>query len=276
LTQAQLALDPLARRRRTGAMLGIAAGAVLGSLLLHLAGFGSTLIMGRLDSHQKDSFAQAVQVTVREPPPPPPKVEEVLPEPADVPEPQPEKPKPKPKLVRELPPEPEPKPSPEGTPPPRIVGLSLDSTAEGGDGPSFAVGNTRAGTTGKRAADPKNVVAGAVGPIVEQPTVNQVATRLPVAGVVRVDSKQKQLVKPIFPETLKSQGIEAIVKVMVKIDAAGKVTEAKVIKAAPYPEFNEAALAAARKQEWEPETKDGVPIASAKTYEYKFFLEEGQ
>jgi protein TonB len=86
--------------------------------------------------------------------------------------------------------------------------------------------------------------------------------------------KRKQQKKPAYPETLKSQGIEADVTVMVTLDARGKVTSVKIIKPAPYPEFNAAAEATAREEEFEPALRDGMPIPYTLSYTYRFRLED--
>jgi len=69
-------------------------------------------------------------------------------------------------------------------------------------------------------------------------------------------------VKPEFPPTLKTQGIEGDVPVIVWIDEKGKVTSVKILKESPYPEFNEAAKKAAMADEFEPATRNGVPTAT--------------
>src|SRR5206468_852910 len=142
---------------------------------------------------------------------------------------EPEKPQPRPKVAKIEAPPPPPKvaPPPKIAPPPRVVGLSLESTVEGGGGPSFAVGNTRTGDTEKKAVAPSEVppVPGPAtrGPVAPPPESkgNQVASRIPVAGVRYELPKRKHERKPPYPETPKSQGLEGDVTVLVKIDAEG-------------------------------------------------------
>jgi periplasmic protein TonB len=161
-------------------------------------------------------------------------------------------------------------------PPPRIVGLSFESTVgEGnGDGPAFAVGNTRMGETDKVATQKDDVPKQRPAPVhgTEKPTIaNQAATRIPVKGVTYTEAKYRGTqVKPDFPPTLKAQGVESDVEVLVFIDATGKVTNVKLLHESPYPEFNEAAKRAALAQEWEPSTRNGEPMASTKKYSYRF------
>ncbi len=170
----------------------------------------------------------------------------------------------------------EPPKEPEKKPPPRIVGLSFESTVgEGsGEGPAFAVGNTRLGETDKIAVKKEDVPKERPAPVhgTEKPTtVNQVATRIPSKGVTFTDAKYRgKTVKPDFPPTLKAQGVESDVDVLVFIDATGKVTNVKILHESPYPEFNEAAKKAALAQQWEPATRNGEPMASTKKYSYRF------
>lgn len=171
--------------------------------------------------------------------------------------------------------EPPPK-EPDKKPPPRIVGLSFESTVgEGnGDGPAFAVGNTRLGETDKVAVKKEDVPKDRPPPVhgTEKPTVaNQAATRIPVKGVTYTDAKYRgPQLKPDYPQTLKAQGVEGDVDVLVFIDATGKVTNVKILRESPYPEFNEAAKKTALAQTWEPSTRNGEPMASTKKYSYRF------
>ena len=171
----------------------------------------------------------------------------------------------------------EPPKEPDKKPPPRIVGLNFESTVgEGnGDGPSFATGNTRLGETDKIAVKKEDVPKERPAPLngTEKPTVaNQAATRIPSKGVTFTEAKYRKQVKPAFPPTLKAQGVESDVDVLVFIDAAGKVTNVKILHESPYPEFNEAARKAALETEWEPATRNGEPMASTKKYSYRFRL----
>jgi len=200
-------------------------------------------------------------------------------------EPEPEKkpePKPEPERVAVVkaplaPKIEEPPKEPDKKPPPRIVGLSFESTVgEGsGEGPAFAVGNTRLGETDKVAVKKDDVPKERPAPVAgtEKPTTaNQAATRIPSKGVTFTEAKYRKQVKPDFPATLKAQGVEADVEVLVFIDATGKVTAAKILHESPYPEFNESAKKAALATEWEPATRNGDPMASTKKYTYRFRL----
>jgi periplasmic protein TonB len=161
----------------------------------------------------------------------------------------------------------------------RIVGLSLESTTEGGSGPSFAVGNTRQGETAERAVAPKDITPPPESTAAPTNSTgsgkgNQVASRIPVAGVKYELPTRRHPKNPPYPSTLKSQGIEGDVPVLVSIDATGKVTAVKILKPSAYPEFNEAARLAALAEEFEPATRDGAPIPYPLSFTYRFRLED--
>ena len=280
LTSAQRAFDPLAHERGpAGKRLGILLLVALASIAVHLGAVGLGVLIGR-NSHPP-APQQDVTIEMKEPPPPPPP-----PPPPEVKVPEPpapvEKParQPPPPKVKAPPPPATPTPPPKAAPV-RVVGLSLESTTEGGEGPSFAVGNTRMGDTDKQAKAPKDVGPAPTGtstlPAAGGPTrTNQVASRIPVAGVqygkpTPRGGKQKQ---PPYPPVLRSQGIEGDVTVLVNISEAGKVTSVKILKPSPYPEFDEAARKTALEQEWEPATRAGVPMAFTLSYMYRFRLED--
>jgi protein TonB len=270
LTADQRAYDPLQHRRRApGARGALVALLLLGAAAIHVGVVALGFLIGGREPALRERIEQTVRVEVREPPPPPPPPpEEKRPEP---PPPEPiVKKTPPPKAKAPPPPEPETK-----SPPPRVVGISLDSTTEGGSGPAFATGETRQGQTAERAAAPKPSEAPAApAPAPVKPVVkNEVASRIPVAGVSYTPPRRKRPHEPIYPETLKAQEIEADVGVLVSIDAEGKVTKVKVIGAAPYPEFNQAAEKAAHEEEFEPALRDGVAIPYTLSYTYRFRLE---
>jgi protein TonB len=153
-----------------------------------------------------------------------------------------------------------------------VVGLSLDNTVEGGSGPSFATGNTRRGRTADRAADPRAVPPRA-GPAAAEPK-NQAASRIPTGSAKYVPPRRARPVQPHYPATLKAQGIEADVTVLVKLDAKGAVTAVDIIKSGGHPEFDEAARRAAEREAFHPATRDGTAIPYTLSYTYRFRLEE--
>lgn len=267
LSAAQAALDPLARgRRRRSQRLIYALVALLGSAVVHVLALGVGLF-GDAAEGRRELIRQEIAVEVKEPPPPEP---EPPPPPPPEPEPMPAKP-----VVKAPPPtKPEPPPEPESRPPPRVVGLSLDSTTAGGGGPAFAVGNTQTGKTADVAVAPEEVPAEAPPEAAPDPSPNRVARSLPRAGVARTLAKRVRESKPPYPEMLKQQGIEGDVTVYVEIDATGRVVSAKIVRPSPYPEFNEVALPFVRTEQYEPATRDGVPVPSSLSFTIRFRLEE--
>jgi TonB family protein len=130
------------------------------------------------------------------------------------------------------------------------------------------------GETAKTAAPAKDVPKQIIdkGPTTVKPRANAVATRIPVAGVTFTKPKAKMRKEPVYPAMLRAQAIEADVEVLVFINAEGKVTSVKILKEAPYPEFNEAAKQAALEQEFEPATRNGEPIPYTLPYTIRFRL----
>ena len=245
---------------------------LLASLGLHVAFVIMAFGVGHFGAQrEKERERLAIEMRERE-------VKPKAPEPEKLPEPKKEiervavvKAPPAPKIE-------EPEKEPDKKPPPRIVGLNFESTVGEGDGagPAFAVGNTRLGETDKIAAKQEDVPKERPAPVhgTEKPTVaNQAATRIPSKGVVFGEAKYRgEQIKPPYPPTLKAQGVESDVEVLVFIDATGKVTMVKILHESPYPEFNQAAKQAAQAQQWEPATRNGEPMASTKKYSYRFRL----
>jgi protein TonB len=242
---------------------------MMGSLAMHAA----VIAVGVFSSVQahgtRETIDQSVEVRLAAPAPPP------LPEPEKTPLAVPP-PAPVPRVERAKPP-PAPKPPPAGpkdaAPPPRVVGLSLESTVEGGEGPGFAVGNTALGRTADRAVAPEAVARSGLATDAARAS-NAVATRIPSAGVRYAMPQRKRVINPVYPELLKSQGIEADVTVMLSLDASGAVAGVKIVKPAPYPEFNEAARKAALAEQFLPATRDGIAIPYSLSFTYRFRLED--
>jgi protein TonB len=226
---------------------------------------GTALIAGR-EPPLRPKIEQTIRVEVRErPSPPPPPIGRSI---VEAPEPSPRARRiGQPRVQKALP---QSTSEPPKEPLVRVVGLSFESTTEGGNGPAFAVGDTRFGNTADRAALPHAEDAGAS---VEVAPRNRLATRIPSQGVKYAPPKMKRKVEPIYPEMLKAQGLEADVTVLVSIGAVGEVIDVEIVKGSPYGEFNQAARATALKQEFEPELRDGVPIPSTLSWVYRFRLE---
>lgn len=285
------AQDPLLRSESTvSKKLGWLGLIVVVALVLHVVvlvsfGVAATLMKHDLGDELVD---ERIEVAVIDTPPPAPEPEpepepEAAPEPE--PEPAPEKPKPKPKPKKETeppPPDPtdvpkdEPPPPPSDKPPPRrIVGVSLESTVSGGDGPSFATGNTRMGTTERTASDSKDVEALPKSAAPPPPAkANRAATRVPTGGGKLVQPKPKKKVKPPYPELYRAQNLEATVVIQLTVDPTGRPTNVRVVTPSPHEKFNEAALAAAKQMTFEPATKGGKPVPFTISVPFTFRLND--
>jgi TonB family protein len=165
--------------------------------------------------------------------------------------------------ARPLEPAPAPRVSPRSAP---VVGISFEATVEGEGGPAFAVGDSRAGETAPRAAEKAPPAAS------DRP--NKVASYLPHAGASFTPPRRKSPSRAPYPETLKAQGVEADVTVSVSLAATGRVERVVIVAPAPFDEMNEAARRAARAEEFEPATRDGVPIPYTVSFTFRFRLEE--
>lgn len=83
-------------------------------------------------------------------------------------------------------------------------------------------------------------------------------------------------VPPEYPPAAKAEGREATVTLQLDISREGKVMQAVVIEGAPGG-FDEAAVAAAKKLEFEPARRaDGTAIAARILYRYSFTLQQAQ
>lgn len=103
---------------------------------------------------------------------------------------------------------------------------------------------------------------------------NKPAPQPPVAAGVKFEPpRRKKMMHPPFPETLRRQGIEADVPVMVSLDEAGNVVKVKLVNESRYPELNEAVRKTAMAEEFTPATRDGVPIAYSVSFTYRFRVE---
>lgn len=169
-------------------------------------------------------------------------------------------------------------PEPEGEPRRRVVGISFESTVKGGAGPSFAIGNTRMGETASRAEEAGKI--GKLGP--EEIRVGDKDDVGPNRAASVIPSSRKTFTKPKrindvdlqYPRTLKEQGIEGNVVVLIRISSDGKVTRVKVLKSSGYPEFDDAATRAATSERFAPATRDGDPVDYSLKYTYRFRIRQ--
>ncbi len=134
------------------------------------------------------------------------------------------------------------------------VGVSLSSTATGG---AFAVGvgNTLHGRAGETAADPEEV--------------------RPYAAPARRPSTQPrplELPDIAYPPDARRAGVEGKVVLLLRIDATGRVADARVISA-PGSGLGEAAREGAFRFRFSPALLGGEPVETEIRFTYAFVLE---
>jgi periplasmic protein TonB len=269
------ALDPLrsdpgrggARRAALIVAAGVSVHVAIAAALVAVGGFGAP--------HPVASKPERVVVRMVEPVPAVP-----LPEPEAAKRIEPE---PKPKRIARavapapIPPDPIETPRPPVEPPTtprRVVGLSLESTVTAGSGPAFAIGNTRTGETGDKAAEPADVRPMGGSPAAAKGS-NAAADFVPTGDAAVV--KPRRLAEPRldYPAALKAQGIEGDVAVLIRIGADGAVGDVRIVKSSGVQELDAAARAAAQRERFSPATRDGEAIEYTLKYTYRFRIVEG-
>ena len=191
--------------------------------------------------------------------------------------------KPKPKKITKKPPPPETPAQTNPAPPPRYrVGISMESTVQGGKGPAMATGNSRMGVTptrarGRQKAQPRpdgTADGQGSGQPVATTRQQRVASNIPTQGSVFIKPKRLTPSKAPYPKTLKAQGIEGDVKVRVSLDAAGRVKDVTVMASSGHQAFDQAARKAALSERFRLATRDGAPVPFTISYSYRFRIEE--
>jgi protein TonB len=162
-------------------------------------------------------------------------------------------------------------PAPAAAPPRapvKVVGLSLESTSEAGQGPAFAVGDTLAGITAANATRRAAPVAddAPAGP-------NRIAHGAPRPGSVLAPPRRLHEVKPHYPDARRAAGVEADVLLVVSLDAAGRVLSVTVGRGSGDAAFDESARAAAREERFSPALRDGLPVPTTFTFTTHFRLD---
>lgn len=191
--------------------------------------------------------SQWVEIAINEPKPPPPKPPDPKPT-----EPEPTKPKPVPKVIKFE--DTTPNPPPTNAPPPeparrvvrQVQGLNANSFAPGAStGLSVRAGNS----TGVAAGKDSMSLSEASGPFQARPyTAVSKAPRLQWSPMMDV------------PEEARKANVKGIVKVVLDLDAKGKVTRVQIIQGLGFG-VDEACAAAYRKSQWKPAEQDGVAVA---------------
>jgi periplasmic protein TonB len=146
--------------------------------------------------------------------------------------------------------------------PRKVVGLSMDATVAGGDGPAFRVGETLRGET---------TVAPAPKPIATKET--HAATPAVAAAPSTLELPRRLArIDPLYPEEYRGQRIEGQVTIALTIDREGEIASVEVIAPSPHEAFNRSAIATARRERFTPAIKDGVPIDHTIRCTYHFRL----
>jgi serine/threonine-protein kinase len=132
----------------------------------------------------------------------------------------------------------------------------------------------------KPAPEPEpQLIPAAPTPAVAKPAAAAAAPTKPApsARVARGPSRAPVLVQqtmPRFPARARRMGVaQGVVTLEFTINAAGRVTDALVLKADPPGLFDEAAMRAIEKWRYEPKLEGGTPVAMRQRYTFRF-LEE--
>jgi TonB family protein len=270
--------DPLSRDARNGH--GVKTGAFyIGFAVLFHVGLSAALIaLGNREAQvTRPREPQNVVVNIR--PPELPKEEPAAAEATPEPTPIPKTIKAAPRPAKRAPVDPvdiQKTPQPETPPQRRVVGISFESTVQGGKGPALAVGNTRMGETDARAKDPSDVSPKAGSPYRGRgaDTQNQVADAIPMDGLSFVKPKRVGVVTPEYPSLLKAQGIEGDTTVLVRISEQGAILDVKIVKSSGEAAFDDAALTAAKKEHFEPALRNGTAVPYTLKYTYRFQIKD--
>jgi protein TonB len=86
-----------------------------------------------------------------------------------------------------------------------------------------------------------------------------------------VRARAIEVPQPVYPESKREAGTEGRVRVEIRVDATGAVTEARVLQSLS-PEFDAAALEAARQGRFASATRCGEPVASTFVISIRFQL----
>ncbi|MSQ82798.1 MAG: energy transducer TonB [Myxococcales bacterium] len=211
-----------------------------------------------------------VQVQVVTPPPPP-EPEPPKPEPpAKVEEPQihePTKPPPevRPKLTRPPPPGPQPKQPPPTERPATsgdttdepVFGVTMDSTAPNGSGPSVAVGNT--------------LQAKDSGPATAPAKVKPLAAPVAAVEVTKMPSMRGKC-EGKYTDAAREAGVDGLVVLDLVVDRDGNADQISVVKGLGHG-LDESAVATLKRCKFEPGQKNGIAVAvRIRAFKIRFFL----
>jgi TonB family protein len=253
--------DPFARARAekksaAAKLVLVISGAIATHVLAMLVIVAVSAVAAKLGLAREDEEELLVAI-VEAPPPELPKVPE-LPELPEEPEREP------PEVVpKKAPPPPDPTDLPEEEPeqdhPPPVVGLDVASTVPG-EGPAFAIGNTRMGDTATIAADPE--------------LVEELPKTLAPPPAKVIAPKRTRLVEPYYPMQYRRASIEDSVLVALTVGSNGMPNKLEIVQPSKYPLFNSSIRRAMMQDEYEPATVDGIPVEYTLNIRYNFRLHD--
>lgn len=240
------------------------------SLALHGAVFLALVRVDPVPRHRGDDVAVEI---VEAPPPPPPKVEPPAPTPAPPPRkivrqtplaPPPDAPPP-PRQRAEAPPPPNETPPPDAPPPseraPVRIGISMSSATAGG-GFAAPVGNTLYGQAPRTAPEPSEVKPYRAEKYVPPTQVTVLPKPIGECAVGPSD----------YPEEASRLGVEGVVVLVLGVDEAGKISDARVVED-PGHGMGPAAIAAVRRScRFEPARVGGQSVATSLRFKVRFEL----
>jgi TonB family protein len=96
-------------------------------------------------------------------------------------------------------------------------------------------------------------------------------TRVRVGGNIKQPAKTRD-VRPVYPESMRAQGLEGTVPLETVIGKDGKVIFARVTSAQVHPEFAKAAIEAVQQWEFTPTLLNGAPVEVTMTASLSFRL----
>lgn len=108
-----------------------------------------------------------------------------------------------------------------------------------------------------------------------EPKGNSNASGITVGGTSRARRKKDVApkVSKAFLDSIKEKGGSPAVKILIVVDEEGRVAEAKVWgESSGFPEFDEAALEAARQTPFSPKMVDGKPVKDSAIQPYRLTI----
>ena len=114
---------------------------------------------------------------------------------------------------------------------------------------------------------PVNRLAGVIALTLVMAGAGGITARAAVEPAVPV-----RMVAPVYPDSMRRDGVSGVVSVVFEVDEKGNVTDPKVQKSSNH-EFEQPALDAIVKWKFKPGLKDGVPIKMKLSIPLKFSVD---